>query len=226
MGTLTLQQPHWEALTAEARKVFKLLSGLDLTQRFYLAGGTGLALHLGHRLSVDLDFFCEEIDAVNSNERARLREVLDDPRLEIVFDKDAAFVANWRAVGVSFFRLNLYPLVRPTFDVDGVRLASIEEIGAMQLAAVIDRGTRKDLIDLYYILLTASLDDLFQVAATKYAHVRTFAASAIRGLAYFEDAESLPMPQMIDKTPWAKMKKFLEKKALEAGRRRLGDLWT
>lgn len=226
MGPLTLQAPHWEALTADTREVFKLLSRLEVTKRFYLAGGTGLAIHLGHRFSADLDFFCEEIDAVSSDERAKLRQALDDPTLNIIFDKDATFVANWHTVGVSFFRLNMYPLVTPTFDVDGVRLASLEEIGAMKLAAVIDRGIRKDLVDLYYILQNVSLDDLFRVAAKKYARVRTFATSAIRGLAYFEDAETLPMPQMIDKTPWAKMRKLLETKALEAGRKHLGDLWT
>ncbi len=226
MAPLTLSHPHWEALTTETKNIFKLLAHLDLTGRYYLAGGTGLALHFGHRFSVDLDFFCEEEDAVGPDERAKLRQTLNDPSLEIIFDKDATFVASWHGVGASFFRLNMYPLVQPTLDVEGVKLASVQEIGAMKLAAVIDRGTRKDLVDLYYILQKVSLDDIFQVAATKYAHVPTFATSAVRGLAYFDDAESLPMPKMIEKTPWTKMKKLLEKKALEAGRKRLGDLWV
>ncbi|MFQ5593094.1 MAG: hypothetical protein ACE5HA_02995 [Anaerolineae bacterium] len=63
------------------------------------------------------------------------------------------------------------------------------------------------------------------MAAKKYARVRTFAASATRGLAYFEDAEALPMPTMIDRTPWTTMKRFLESQALAAGRRHLADLW-
>src|SRR3972149_4429887 len=120
--SLTLQHPHWEALTPNARAAFQLLAGLDLTRQFYLGGGTGLALHFGHRISVDLDFFCESPNAVSADERAALREALDNPTLEITFDKDATFVANWRGVGVSFFRLNLYPLVKPTFNLDGVRL--------------------------------------------------------------------------------------------------------
>ncbi len=84
----------------------------------------------------------------------------------------------------------------------------------MKLAAIIDRGTRKDLIDLYYILQIVSLDELFQIAAHKYSRVRTFALNAVRGLAYFEEAETLPMPQMLEKTPWSKMKKFLESKTI------------
>jgi predicted nucleotidyltransferase component of viral defense system len=184
-----------------------------------------LALHFGHRFSIDLDFFSEKANAVGPGHRSLLRSVLDDPTLEITYDEDSTFVAAWRGVGVSFFRLNMYPLARPTLTVNNVRLAAVEEIGAMKLAAIINRGTRKDMVDLYFILQQVSLDSLFQVAAVKYAKVRSFPVAAARALSYFDDAESLPMPQMIDETPWSKMKKFLETKAVEAGRKQLEDLW-
>ncbi len=221
----SLTHPHWESLTPVTRDAFHLLGGLGFINRFYLAGGTGLSLHLGHRFSVDLDFFSAEANSVGNDERSVLRSLLDDPTLEITFDKDSTFVAIWRGVGVSFFRLNLYPVVKPPLLLDGIPLASVEEIGAMKLAAIIDRGTRKDYVDLYFILQRVSLDSLFRVAAKKYAKVRSFPVSATRALSYFDDAESLPMPQMIDKTPWSKMRKFLEAKAIEAGRQRLEDLW-
>jgi hypothetical protein len=222
---LSLANPHWEALTPETRAAFNLSSALALIPRFYLAGGTGLALHLGHRFSIDLDFFSEELDAVGPDERAVLRQALTDPSLTITIDKDATFVANWRGVGLSFFRLDLYPLIKPTFLIEGIRVASLEEIGAMKLAAIIGRGTRKDYVDLYFILQQVSLEDLFKIAAVKYARVRTFAVSATRALAYFEDAQALPMPRMLKPVPWSQMKRFLEKQALEAGRKHLEDLW-
>lgn len=222
---ITYHNPHWEALTPETKEAFHLVGKLDFVKRYYLAGETGLALHLGHRFSVDLDFFCDQPDAVGPHERAILREALDDPSLTITYDKDSTFVANWRGGGVSFFRLNLYPLVRPTLLLEKVPIASLEEIGAMKLAAIIDRGTRKDMVDLYYILQQVSLETLFQVAAVKYARVRTFDISATRALAYFDDAEALPMPRMLDKTPWPKMKRSLELQAMGAGRKRLQDLW-
>jgi predicted nucleotidyltransferase component of viral defense system len=225
MEFLTLSAPHWEALTDETQQAYSLTGTLPFIQRFYLAGGTGLALHLGHRYSVDLDFFSSSADTVGADERAILRSALEEPSLTITFDKDMTFVANWRGVGISFFRLLLYPLVQPPLILQDVPVASIPEIGAMKLAAIIDRGTRKDLVDLYFILQNVSLDDLFQVAATKYARVRTFGISATRALAYFDDAEDLPMPRMLDRTPWAKMRKFLEHQAVEAGRKRLHDLW-
>lgn len=225
MEQVVLAHPHWEALTAETRWAFELAAGLPFISEFYLAGGTGLALHLGHRVSVDLDFFSTAPDAVGPDTRAILREALDDPTLAITYDKDATFVVTWREVGLSFFRLHVYPLVQQPVLVSGVPVATIEEIGAMKLAAIIDRGTRKDLVDLYHILQQASLEQLFAVAARKYAKVRTFVMSALRALAYFDDAEILPMPRMIDRTPWPTMKRFLERQALTAGRKRLEDLW-
>jgi hypothetical protein len=220
-----LADPHWEALTPETQKAFERVAQVPFIPEYYLAGGTGLGLHLGHRFSLDLDLFSPNPDAVGPDERASLRATFDDPSLEITYDKDSSFVATWRGVGVSFFRLNLYPLVQPSLLVNGVPLATLEEIGAMKLAATISRGSRKDLVDLYFILQQTSLEALFQVASKKYAHVRTFPASAIRGLAYFDDAEAQPMPLMIDKTPWNKMKRFLERQAMEAGRKRLEGFW-
>ena len=108
---------------------------------------------------------------------------------------------------------------------DDIPVATISEIGAMKLAAIIDRGTRKDMVDLYYLLQTVSLDTIFEVASVKYARVRSFPISAIRALAYFADAEAVPMPRVLEQTPWSKMKKFLEHQALEAGRKKLSDLW-
>ncbi len=103
MEQVTLSTPHWEALTPETREAFHLAGRLPFIQRYYLAGGTGLALHLGHRFSVDLDLFSPAENAVGPDERAILREALGDPSLVITYDKDMTFVANWRGVGVSFF---------------------------------------------------------------------------------------------------------------------------
>src|SRR5574341_649107 len=143
MGQVELPTPHWEALTPETQQAFHKIAGLEFIDSFYLAGGTGLALHLGHRFSVDLDFFSSDAEAVGADQRAILRASFEDPTLSITFDRDATFVAAWRGVGLSFFRLHLYPLVQPTLLVAGVPLASLEEMGAMKLAAIIDRGTRR-----------------------------------------------------------------------------------
>jgi len=224
MGPLTT--PHWEALTPETHQAFRQVAALPFIGQFYLAGGTGLALHLGHRFSVDLDLFSTTADAVGPDTRAVLRETFDDPTLVTTHDKDGTFVATWHGVGVSFFRLSQYPLVQEPVLIEGVPLATVAEIGAMKLAAITDRGTRKDLVDLYYILRQVPIERLFEVAATKYPRARTLAITATRALAYFDDAEALPMPRMLDRTPWPAMKRFLEQQALAAGRQQLETLWS
>ncbi|MBN2386068.1 MAG: nucleotidyl transferase AbiEii/AbiGii toxin family protein [Anaerolineales bacterium] len=221
----SMSHPHWETLTPATLQAFHQVARLPFITGFYLAGGTGLALHLGHRFSVDLDFFSSDEAAVGPDQRDALRLLLNDPSLAITYDKAGTFVATWQGVGVSFFRLPLYPLVQQPVLLEGVPLATVLEIGAMKLAAIIDRGTRKDMVDLYYLLQVVSLETIFEVAAVKYARVRSFPVSAMRALAYFADAEALPMPRMLDKTPWAKMKKFLERQAMDAGRKNLADLW-
>jgi hypothetical protein len=223
---MALLTPQWQALTPETRQAFQISAALPFIRRYYLAGGTGLALHLGHRFSVDLDFFTSAPDAVGPDERAALRMAYDDPSLAISFDKDMTFVANWRGVGVSFFRLTLYPLTQEPLLLEGVPVATIEEIGAMKLAAIMSRGTRKDYVDLYFVLQQTPLERLFEVAAVKYARVRTFAVSAVRALTYFADAETTPMPQMIQRASWPAVKRFLEQQAVAAGRKHLEDLWA
>lgn len=221
----SLNQLHWEALTPATQQAFHLTGRVPFIRNFYLAGGTGLALHLGHRYSIDLDFFSADIAAVSPEQRDTLRILLSDPSLSITYDADGTFAASWKEVGISFFRLTLYPLVQEPILVEGIRLATIEEIGAMKLAAIIDRGARKDLVDLYYILQTSSIEEIFKVASLKYAQLHSFPVSAIRAMAYFTDAEVLPMPRMLVHTKWSEIKKYLEAEAMQAGRMRLADLW-
>lgn len=90
---MALLTPHWEALTPKTRAAFQIAAELPFIQRYYLAGGTGLALHLGHRFSVDLDFFSPAADAVGPDERAVMRGTFIDPSLIITYDKDMTFVA-------------------------------------------------------------------------------------------------------------------------------------
>ncbi len=223
MGQVTFL-PQWQALTEETRQAFDLLARLPIIHQFYLAGGTGLALHLGHRFSVDLGLFSPDPESVGAATRALLRETRQDPTLSTLYDQDGTFAATWRGVGIGFFRLHLDPLGERPIPIQGGPVATIAEIGAMKLAASIGRGTRKDLIGLYCILQKVPPERLFEVAAVRHVRVRAFASSAVRALAYFE-AEALPMPRMIDRTPWPTMKRFLERQALRAGRKYLQEMW-
>ena len=221
-------QIYWDALTKETRELYQLVANLPFISDFYLAGGTGLALQIGHRFSVDLDFFNHSPESVDNEQRRAILNILKpEPSIKIIWDKEGTFVADWKNVGISFFRLDQHPLVTPPVLIDKIRVATIEEIGAMKLAAVLSRGTRKDYIDLYFILHQTPLLHLFEVAATKYPHNSAFFTFAVRALAYFDDAESDPMPRMIKNVKWNEVKEYLDEKAMEIGRKKLDleKLW-
>jgi predicted nucleotidyltransferase component of viral defense system len=215
-------QPHWEALTKAIKEAYQLVSKLPFISEFYLAGGTGLALQIGHRISIDLDFFSDSPNALVTDQRQAILKILkDDSTLKITWDKEGTFVVTWQNVGVSFFRLTQNPLIAPPYIIDHLKVASIEEIGAMKLAAIVSRGTRKDYVDLYFILQQKNLMQLFEVASKKYPYHQAFPAFAIRALSYFEDAESEPQPRMLQEVKWTAIKSFLERQALATGRQQL-----
>ncbi len=227
MAALILK-PHWEALTPQTIELYKRMAKLPFISEFYLAGGTGLALRIGHRFSVDLDFFGDSPNAVGTEQRKNLVEILSDKSsFSIIWDKEGTFVANWENVGISFFRLNRHPRILPATNIDGIHVAAVEEIGAMKLAAILSRGTRKDYIDLYFILQKFALSRLFQISSEKYPYNKAFPAFAVRALAYFDDAESDPMPRMVKPVKWSNIKDFLREKALDIGREKidLDELW-
>ena len=215
-------QTHWETLTDETRELYQLVSNIPFISQYYLAGGTGLALQIGHRFSADLDFFSDSPGAVGEDQRKSILNFLkEEPSLKITWDKEGTFVATWRNVGVSFFRLDLHPLINPPIIIDKIKVANIEEIGAEKLAAILSRGTRKDYVDLFFILHQKSLIELFEIAAEKYPYHEAFPTFAVRVLSYFDDAESDPMPRMIKNVKWNEVKTYLDKQAMDMGRRKL-----
>ena len=100
-------------------------------------------------------------------------------------------------------------------------VAQIEEIGAMKLGAILSGGTKKDYIDLYFILQHKPIERLLEVSAKKYPHNSAFPTFAIRALDFFEDAEAKPMPEMICPVKWEQVKSSLEKIALDIGRQKM-----
>lgn len=74
----------------------------------------------------------------------------------------------------------------------------------MKVAAIIGRGTKKDFIDLYFLLRIYSLQEILDLYSSKYPDGTLFVA--IKSLTYFEDAESDPLPEMLEQIDWAEVK--------------------
>lgn len=211
---------HSEAVTPACQKALDFLRMQEFIRHFYLAGGTALALQIGHRISTDLDWFTSERPLL-ATERDDIRRALEKSRqLEIRSEQDGMMYTQLFGAEVSFIYQH-HPLLNPIVDF-GIPLASPTDIGLMKLAAINSRGTRRDFVDLYCLRETVSLDRLLELAEVKYADRPSFLSIAARALAYFEDAEPQPMPEMLTPVEWPEVKRHCAAAAVRLIRRRLG----
>jgi hypothetical protein len=199
---------YWEAMAPHTRQAFEKLTSLPVLNDFYLAGGTALALQIGHRISYDLDFFSSQ-NELGTAERAKLGLALQQiDSVEIKLETAGQLYASIQGVEASFI-FQPHPLLFPTINVQGIRLAQATDIGLMKLAAVKDRGTRRDFVDLYCLRHVAPLSNLFQLLPQKYYDRPDFSVHLAYALCYFEDAETDPQQlNMIQKIDWEAVKTY------------------
>lgn len=95
----------------------------------------------------------------------------------------------------------------------GVVLADIQDIPVMKLSAAVNRGRKKDFIDMAFLLRRFNLADLFEMYRQKFS-VSEY-SFALRGLTYFDDAEDDPMPEMLEPVTWKDVKREIELKVRE-----------
>ena len=200
-------------LTILSKKQIEIVETLKksvlLNSSFYLAGGTGLALILAHRKSIDFDFFSK---AGFSPEKIleQLRENIKENQISLAEMKEDTLIVFLKNIQASFFYYN-YPLIKPLIPKNGLSVASVEDISAMKVISLIQRGLKKDFVDLWAIIRQTeySLKDIFSFCKEKYGSA--FSESiAIKALTYFQDAEEEEMPEGIKyKFPWDDIKKDL-----------------
>lgn len=186
----------------------KLIKNISVIKRAYLAGGTALALQLGHRISVDLDFFTlEEI-----NEKILLSDLVQLP--EFVQD-GTAWRTVWGKIGDTKFSMFYYkyPLLEQTKEFMGITIAGLKDIAAMKITAVMNRGTKRDFIDLYYLSKTYSIDQMLDFYDLKFSDLEEKKYHIVRSFNYFDDAEHDSEPQMLNDYSWIDIKEFFIKES-------------
>lgn len=107
-------------------------------------------------------------------------------------------------VKVDCVAYEMYKWLDPAVEEEGVRLAAVRDIAAMKINAVTNRGTRKDFVDVARLLEDHSLDEIFGWYRMKYPDANP--ALAMRSLAYFADAETMPMPRTLVPFDWEEAK--------------------
>jgi predicted nucleotidyltransferase component of viral defense system len=192
-------------LPEKQQAIFSTLQEMEWIRDFYLAGGTGLALQYKHRESVDFDFFSGK-DFSNEEIITHLRK---NGTLEILDEEKNTLHTLFNEVPLSFLGYK-YKLINNLVHKNNIRLADTLDIGCMKLAAIVSRGTKKDFIDLFYILENYSLEFLIEKFHQKY-DFNDHTYILLKSLVYFEDAEDDPMPLMKKQTDWKKIKKKIVK---------------
>ena len=185
----------------------------------YLAGGSCLALQYGHRISVDFDFFTP-----HSFVGKKIIEKLK--RIGIFILQETAekntLLGLFNSVKFSIF-LYEYPLVSDYVLYNKIKLASPQDIAAMKLAAAMDRGTKKDFIDLFFLSKNGiGLDLALKYYDKKYQKLANNIYSIIKSLSYFDDAEKLEMPEMLEKINWEEVKTFFQQETLRLAKKYIG----
>jgi hypothetical protein len=212
---------HEAAITEGCRQALNLLRHQPFISDFYLAGGTALALQIGHRISTDLDWFSTD-HRLLAPERDQIRMALgSNVGFEVASEQDGALFTRLFGTDVSFLHQH-HPLLEPTVEYQGVQLASATDIGLMKLAAINSRGTRRDFVDVYCLRKIVTLDRLLELAVRKYADRPSFLAVAVRALAYFDDAEQQPMPRLLKPVRWSDVRAYCEEAARRLARRLSG----
>ena len=171
---------------------------------FYLSGGTALALQLGHRESDDLDFFRQE-DFDPSAIEQQLLKISNLEETELARGTLNSFL---RGVKLQFLHYP-YELIKPTFLWSGLNLSSLEDIACTKMQTIGMRGSKKDFIDLFFLLKHFTLSNLFELMQRKYRQINYSQTHVLKSLVYFEDAEQQPMPRMHQEVSWVEIKRTM-----------------
>ena len=190
-----------KGIHSNTRKVLEEIKDLIKKEDFYLAGGTGLSLLLGHRESIDLDFFKVERFGEDMLEKSLAG-------INVSMKRECTLVGVKDGVNLSFMSYP-YPLIENTLEFSGIKVASILDIALMKLSAVSKRGARKDFIDLYFIIKDhLPLLGLINQFEKKFPNSENLIPHIIMSLSYFEDADKEADPVMFIDIKWGDIKTF------------------
>jgi len=199
---------HYETVNTKTLELLNKIQSVDIFKNLRLVGGTSLALQIGHRKSIDLDFFgelnidkFEILSALNNLGEVKIRQSTKNINI---------FSVNGIKVDIVNYP---YPWLQKIHLEDNIKLAGKNDIGAMKLSAITGRGSRKDFIDLFFLLKEFSFNELINFYKQKYHDGSTFLV--LRSLAYFDDADMEPMPKMIKNVDWVKVKEVIAEKLKE-----------
>ncbi len=194
---------HTDGISPNTLAVLKKVASTPLAKTYYLAGGTACALHFGHRLSYDLDFFSQ--NPLSPLEIDKYLRPLG--KVSYVQNEPGTMNGQLDDVKISFF-IYPYTMLDEPQDFESVPIASIKDLSCMKLEVVSSRGSKRDFIDLYQISQEFQLEQQFDWFETKYKQSNVSLTHVLKSLVYFADADPEPMPVMQVDLDWETVKQY------------------
>jgi len=156
---------HLEAITSKAKK---LLGKLQSFPEYYLAGGTALALQIGHRISADFDFFRQGHSS--ENVLAQAENTFKDEGFKIIINQESQLTLSIEGIEVSFINYP-FPVFSGLIDYKGIKVLPSLEVAAMKAYTLGRRATLKDYIDLYFVVKgkIGTLEEIIKLSEKKHA---------------------------------------------------------
>ena len=195
---------HCETLPPSTLDLLITLCAHPEVAPFALTGGTALALRFGHRFSVDLDFFTPQ----TFDTEALAMSLTSNFRCEDLRPSKTSLSLLIRDVRVDFVQYR-YPLLDPFESFARIRLFGLRDNIGMKLAAITNRGAKKDFFDAHRLIMELGLPALLQIYQAKYPSHDV--GTVLRSLVYFDDAEDDPDPTTLDGTSWSQIKTGITK---------------
>lgn len=204
--------PSSRLAEAQRRALDRLRQRTELTD-FYLAGGSALTLHLGHRTSLDLDFFSISASADLSRVQRAAENTFEN--VQVIAKSDVSIQMLADGCRLDFVCYPYEPL-EPLRHVEGVAVASLRDLGTMKLAALAKRGLRRDFWDLFEIIRRGGypLRELGKAYVEKFGLRESDLYHVLKALTYFDDAERDPsLPAGMTEALWEQIKVYFRAEA-------------
>jgi len=196
---------YYKTIESTTLELLKKIQTNDLFRSLRLVGGTSLALQIGHRISIDINLF----GTINASKLEITRQLNTIGEVKTIHFTDN--IAVYSVDGIKVDIVNYpYPWLESAINKDELHLANMQDIAAMKLAAITGRGSKKDFIDIFFLLKNYNLKEILGFYNQKYHDGSSFLV--LKSLAYFEDAEDELIPKMFDSIGWETVKETIQKK--------------
>lgn len=201
---------HNTILSKNTKSVLDKLKRTKFIKKYYLSGGTALSLQIGHRESEDLDFFGQE----NFDPQFLKQKLEKIDKLKQATQDKGTLNCFLMGTQVQFLHYP-YKLLEEKIEWEGIYLSSVLDIACTKLITISSRGSKKDFVDMYFILQYYDLEHLFNKFKEKYSNTDYNLPHILKSLVYFQEARGEPMPRMHKKASWKTIKEKLIEKTKE-----------